>query len=386
MQKQPKDSETEEIDNGKPILTRGVLGARINLEYAKPFQHKSPVLKPGFNSMIVAGASGTGKSTFVLSILPFFARLNNIVYATRMPNTDLFDAIARWCAATPRDPLPPGVGVHPPKKKDQQAALGTHKDGDKDDEEDGPRRIGFHVVNNPGDLMKVCEPIANEQKSGRDQGYWSIVIMDDFSQHRGPSDPYRQACIQVCSMLRNCSFHNITISQAYCKMVDPSIRTSANNFVCFPIFDKFSRTALLQDLSPLNKEFTAEGVRYLYDEICGGTAHGYLWCVLDGGKARLYRYIDDSTGLQRVITPAERQRQHEEESSGAGGEHLTKSLTAARIAKLRALKEEHRRAVNEKNHRLAAALYRRIDRLSEKAQAGASSCGYIAQEDEWNAD
>jgi len=339
-----------------PIYAQGVLGKRINIEYGKPIPHKSPVLKPGFNSWIVCGASGTGKSTYVLSVLPFIARLNAVIYATRLPNEDLFTAIARWCAATMRDELPP----------DEQ----PEDDGDgQADDDDEPKRIRFHVVNDPKSLMAVCEPIANSQKTGRDRGYWSIVIFDDFSLHKGPSDPFVQAAVSASAMLRNMCFHNMTIAQQYSKMINTSIRASANNVVAFAMHDRHAIQALLSDLAPLNRQFTEEGVKYLYSEVCRSN-HGYLWMVLADGKAKLYRYLDDSTGLQRIETPGERESRDQEEEAIDGGRGpnapLGLAVGRAKMAKVRALKEEYDRALAQKNNRLATALYRRMWRLAEK--------------------
>ena len=351
----------------RDVLTKGVLGHRINLSYDKPIEHKHQVLSPGFLSFAICGASGTGKTTILLSILPYISRLNAIIYCSRVPNTNVFDAIKAWADSTKRD-MVPEEDLRELAKKNEKEGLPPPSPGSE------RPCIKFYVASTPEEFLGIAEPIANSQKHGEDQLYWSINIFDDFQMHRGgDSDKYLNAAVQASTMLRNMNFHCCFLAQQYTRGIPTQIRTNSNQLIAFGQFDKHAIDALMHDMSPLNREFTAEGIRYLYEEVCR-SSHGFLWMSIHGGKATLYRYLNDSTGLQKIETPSERTaRSQEEEGSGSGSgplSRLPEVLTSARAAKLRTLVIEYKRALTEGNHRLANVLYRRITALADRVPEG----------------
>lgn len=356
--------------DSRRILTAGLLGKRINLEYDSPIEHKHEILSPGFLSFAICGASGTGKTTILLSILPYIARLNAIIYCSRVPNTPVFNAIRAWTESTVRDELP----------QDEYEKLRAKAIEEKTTPPKSPSagekrpNIKFFVCSTPDEFLATAEPIANSQRFGEDQGYWSISAFDDFQQHRGgDSDKFLNAAVQASTMLRNMCFHCCFIAQQYTRGIPTQIRTNANQLIAFAQHDKHATDALLHDLSPLNREFTPEGVKFLYDEVCR-SSHGFLWMSIHGGRALLYRYLDESTGLQRIETPSERdsRRADEERAYREGGalERYPRAMRDARCAKLRVLHEEFARAQDEKNYRMAYSLNQRIQELTRKIRAG----------------
>lgn len=366
-----------------PIMCRGPLGQRIALEYAEPIKHKSPILRAGHQSFIVVGRSGCGKTTLVLSLIPYFARLNAIVYATRIPNTDIFSAIARYCKETMRDDIPADELARLRRKAYEDATVEekAKMDANKPDAEnaDGKperKRIRFYVVNTPAQFNEIITPLANEQRFGEDLGWNSLCIFDDFRTKAGTeSDPYVSCAIMANCTLRNFGCYSIWMTQQYSKLTPTTLRANCNNLICFGMADRYARETLLRDLAPLNQRFGEDGVRALYDDICL-RPHGYLWMILKGNGAELYRYEDDTTGLQRVESADERaQRRFGEVDRLEQGDkqELHRITHGSRIAKLRDMLTSHdvllRRPANKADtraRRLAAILWTRIWALAEK--------------------
>lgn len=370
----------ESSERSSSITCKGPLGQRIALDYQEPIKHKSPILRPGHQSFIIVGKSGCGKTTLVLSLIPYFARLNAIVYCTRIPNTDIFSAIARWCKNTEQDKIPAAELKRIRQKAYEDATEEERQQMDAskeaEDDQDGPRRMRFHVVNTPAQFNDVITPIANSQRFGKDIGRHSLVIFDDFrSKSCTESDPYVSCAVMANCTLRNFGIFSVWMTQQYSRLVPTTLRANCNNLICFGMHDKFAKDALLRDLSPLEQRFGPDGVRALYEDICM-RPHGYLWMVLKGNGAELYRYEDESSGLQRVESADERASRRYGSTDTLGPDskqELCRIGRGAREAKLHEMQKAHDSLLRDHNdsesRRLAAVLWSRIWALAEKIGA-----------------
>lgn len=74
------------------------MGVVIKRPETKYLEHKSKLLNPGSNRILITGSSGTGKSTLVLSLLPMFTnKTTEILLASVKPRDDVHDAIKMYC-------------------------------------------------------------------------------------------------------------------------------------------------------------------------------------------------------------------------------------------------------------------------------------------------
>ena len=373
-------SKDDSSANKGPALCKGVLGQRIALDYSEPIKHKSPIMRPGHQSFIIVGKSGCGKTVLALSLIPYFSRLSSIVYCSRIQNTDIFAAIARWAKETERDKIPSAEL----KKLRQRAWEDATEDERKQMKEPGtseeapqtPKRIRFFVCSTPAEFNDTISPLATAQRFGEDIGYHTVCIFDDFRSKAGTeSDPYVNCAIMANCTLRNYGMFSIWMSQSYSKLTPSTLRCNCNNLIAFSMSNKFARDALYNDFSPLWSRFGQEGVRALYEDIAM-RPHGFLWMILRDNTADLYRYEDESSGLQKVESADERsaRRYASTDTLGSGAkQELCRIGRGAREAKLHEMQRAHDSLLRDHNdtesRRLAAVLWTRIWALAEKIGA-----------------
>lgn len=195
-----EDSEDEGdfIPNAPLKMKKGVFGEDICITYELPKQkHKVDWLKDHI-SMAIFGASGTGKSYLLNSLIPLIdpSTLHDIIILSMVQNPGLYSAIKAYCVE---------------------------------------KGIKFHFYSDPFNAMSGIEKIVEEKPSDK----YGLVIADDFTQYSKSQDNvYVKLFTIISSQLRNYGFHNIFISQTPTNL-PPRCLTNANVQILFRINDKY---------------------------------------------------------------------------------------------------------------------------------------------------
>lgn len=194
------DSEIFEKDDTNP------LGYRIKRISAPQIEHKSRLLIPGSNRIIIMGASGRGKSTVALEIIPMFSnKTTHLIIGSVKPQDDAFDAIQKYCEFS---------------------------------------KIKYILLDNPTDVAGAIEEIVNKKKPLDHY----IVIFDDLatSYSATSKDAANQMITTAYSILRSTNGSLIMITQSY-NSIPTRVRLNCNLKIAFGMDDVFSSRALITD-------------------------------------------------------------------------------------------------------------------------------------------
>lgn len=202
----------------------------------------------------ITGASGSGKSVFVLQLLPNIVpnKLKNIVVLSRIEGNEVYDAIEKWCKITDKN---------------------------------------YKFSSDPNEAMEILEEIINNKKNDDH----IAVIFDDWNEatKTDKHNPYNKISIEMFSKGRNYNIHSIFIVQKY-TAIPTIIRVNLNLLIIFKMTDRNDKYAISKDFTSLTG-VDDEIFQNLLKKI--QKKHSYLLGTPDG----IYMYIHNITnGLRKV--------------------------------------------------------------------------------------
>lgn len=234
-------------------------------------QHKSDLIPSGAFRLAITGLSGTGKTQFLLSLLPLINDcLGWVLVCSRVKENAIHDAIGEWCKAN---------GKFYFKATDDDAAqkaieitverVSTTRAGTKDEP--------------PRECMALC-------------------IFDDFSALKGhvnsSNDGYVDTTVQTFNFLRNYAVASCIISQ-YTWSIPQRCMTSVNMIVCFRSSSKSSLTGI--DLI-VGLFFEDKAYRFIdaYREFLmpKNCIHNFIICNLERGEFHVVDFREAKEGIQ----------------------------------------------------------------------------------------
>lgn len=196
-----KDDAVVEKDDDAPM------GFRIKRKDHNDVVHRSKLLKNNSNFIIICGATGAGKSTILLQLLPCFtSHTKHIVVASAKFDDDAHMSIKNYCA---------------------------HE------------KIEFDYVHDSDDCNTTLARIVDTKK----QKEHCVVIFDDFNinySSRG-EDPLNQIMIKVFALLRSKNCSGIAISQTYYN-IPTKVRENCNMRFIFGLDNVHSHRAFIEDI------------------------------------------------------------------------------------------------------------------------------------------
>lgn len=168
--------------------------------------HVGDFFRPGWISMGVYGGSGTGKSVFVRSLIPFLSpEYKNVILATRLINAHAHELLKRDFEATGRK---------------------------------------FLQTNSPTELVLI---VTEAQRRGRiSPNKPALLIFDDFNAGK-ITGPYADALQLAFMQWRNNGMSNIVISQRP-SWIPPIVRNNCNCNVAFNLRSKIATQHFFEDL------------------------------------------------------------------------------------------------------------------------------------------
>lgn len=182
------------------------LGFQIKRIHAKQVEHKSKLLLPGSNRIIICGGSGRGKSTIVLQILVMFTNnTTHLIIASVKAQDDAFDAIEKYCKY---------MGIK------------------------------FIQLNNSDDTAGAIQEIVNNKK---EEDHY-VVIFDDLATAYSSSskDPTNNMITTAYSLLRSTNGSLIMVTQSY-NNIPTRVRLNTNMKIVFAMDDIYSSRSVIDD-------------------------------------------------------------------------------------------------------------------------------------------
>ena len=217
----------------------------IELEHKPAVKHNCEYFPDGHLGIIIIGASGCGKSSILVQIIPKIANLSQIIICSLIRVNPVYEAIKAWCER-PRAP--------------------------------GTSPIYFATTDNPVEAQKIIE---NAIKS-KPEGTEGLIVLDDFSQQKsGRNDPYNQCSSMISSMLRNYGYHSCFITQSATN-VPTLLRCNTNMRYIFVMNDQHAIWSIRGDCVGMRVLRCKEDFDELYEKV-RSEEHAYLLLVTKGG-------------------------------------------------------------------------------------------------------
>lgn len=219
------DSDIYEEDSETP------LGFRIKREKATTLVHKSKLLKPNSNFIIITGATGTGKSTMLLSLLPMFSNQTKyIILASKKLDDPVHKSVEKYC------------------KKE---------------------KIQFDIVHD----VNECSTKLSELLDTKNKNEHAIIIFDDFNTEyssRG-EEPHNNIMIKCFAMMRSSNCSGIAITQSYSN-IPTKVRENTTMRIVFSMGNVYSVRALIDDTAGLfysgdNEKQVRKDIQNIYKQV-----------------------------------------------------------------------------------------------------------------------
>jgi len=177
-------------------------GQRILLPYSKK-QDNGAFMPSGNLSIEIIGKSGSGKSHYLLSLIPQI-KISQLVIFSLIDNNPIYNEIEKYCDM---------------------------------------KNIDYHFGNNLAEAQQILEDI----RSKKDDDDWGLIVMDDFcSMTQSRDNPLVRFCNTINGMWRNYHYHCCYITQS-ATMVNTLFRNNSNVRVIFAMNDKFAIESIKRD-------------------------------------------------------------------------------------------------------------------------------------------
>lgn len=240
-------ADVKDKKDGKTHLGRGAWGQKIVAPKPALFKHKSPLFPAGHISAYICGASGTGKTTVMLEMLPNIEGVVQICVFTLVLDNPINQVIRDYC------------------------------------EDHG---IEFMLTADPETGSQELQEFMKK----KERAQFGVCIFDDFvKQNEPPQNPYKMCMTSVAQFLRNYNYHNIMISQS-----PAAIPAGARNNVNLRIVFKLENSVAMR---PVKDEFVNTGMgndvyfRKVYDAMLHGGRFSYFALVSDQDEPRIYIHL-----------------------------------------------------------------------------------------------
>lgn len=230
---------------GKCEYIQGRLGNQaIKMTFKTPIKHRSPYLGDGHLSIQITGASGTGKSTFLVDLIPNID-LSQIAIFSRIQNNPVNEAIEKYCNAN---------------------------------------EIEYFFTWDVDTASEIVEEMISKRKENDNK--FSLLIFDDFTNYNTSRNDVYQRFLNTCNgLLRNYQCHTCFITQSAMN-VSTLFRTNTNVKVLFRMNEKYSIQSIKRDFME-NFEISSEQFDELY-KLVKKVKHSYLML---SNNQKLYIYI-----------------------------------------------------------------------------------------------
>lgn len=260
-----KDNSEEEHIAYNPVqFEPSVFGVpKIKASEMKPVPNCEPL--PQSHVMgVVVGAAGEGKSFVLLSMIPLFQNLSQLIVCSRIIGNGVYDSVRDYCHAT-------------------------------------NRKYAFccDVDNAKSTIEKFVEE--------KPDNTWCLIIFDDFLEGSMSRDnKYNKFQIQCYQMLRNYSCHMITLAQSYTGI--PTLaRNNINVLITFRMTNKHSVHSAAADFESLTGQ-SKESYMALYKRVIE-KQHSYIMCcgrrvfLIQDNKKEECSFDDASASEQEAPNP-----------------------------------------------------------------------------------
>jgi hypothetical protein len=272
-QKHSDDDEPEEKKRGRGWLSNAI---PFN-DRALKCEHKSDLIPSGAFRCAITGLSGTGKTQFLLSLLPLVNDcLKWVIVCSRVKENAIHEAIGEWC-----------------QKHDKYFFKAT-------DDEQGQKAIEIAV-------NAIAETRAGSkggfgEKPRPPKECMGICIFDDYSTLRGRvnagNDNYTDTTVQTFNFLRNYAVASVIISQ-YSWSIPQRCMTSVNMIVCFR---SSSKTSLIGIDLIVGLFFEDRPYKFMdcYREFLmpKDCKHNFIVCNLERGEFHVVDFRNEKSGVQ----------------------------------------------------------------------------------------
>lgn len=170
-------------------------------------KHKSKYLPNSHILCSITGGTGTGKSTFLLSILDSIYNVSQILVCSLIVGNPVYDSIENYC---------------------------------KDN------KIEYYFSANPLEAQETIGEMIEKKKKDT----WGVIIFDDFNQGRvnNGSNAFTKCTVMSACMLRNYGYNMFFITQSPTN-IPTLIRNNLNMRVCYKLNNQFDIKSQRQDFS-----------------------------------------------------------------------------------------------------------------------------------------
>lgn len=231
-------------------------GSRIVIPKKEKVKNKFPLPDDHVMGCIV-GASGSGKTYILLSIIPLITKLKYLIICSKIIGNQVYEGINSYC---------------------------------------NDNNIEYKFSNEVEEASDEIEKVINKKKSNE----YFLIIFDDFcpSNSYSRSEPHTRLVIQTYQMLRNFKCHAITITQSYTG-VPTLVRNNLNLLIVFKMNQTNSINRCALDFSNMtgrtDKEFYElykEILKEKYSYILINDVSIYLYKPSNGEILNEVRFIE----------------------------------------------------------------------------------------------
>ena len=273
-----KSRESNEIKESPKAAGKGWLANAIPFnDRALKCKHNSDLIPNGAFRLAITGLSGTGKTQFLLSLLPLINDcLKWVIVCSRVKENSIHEAIGAWCEshnkfyfkATDDEQAQKAIEI-------AVAGIAKIRSGTRGDRDEKPR--------DPVECMGIC-------------------VFDDFSSLKGrvnsSNDGYIDTTVQTFNFLRNYAVASVIISQ-YSWSIPQRCMTSVNMIVCFRSSSKSSLTGIDLIVGLFFEDRPYKFIdcyrEFLMPKNC---MHNFIICNLERGEFHVVDFRNESEGVQ----------------------------------------------------------------------------------------
>lgn len=231
-------------------MEEGIYGLRIPLPMYELLKNKLEWMVDGSNFISITGSTGTGKTVQLLSLIPYFTNLSQIII----------------CSLKIGDPA--------------HKAIEDYANNNN---------IEYAFCYEPEMTMDTIE----EYGAKKNPKTYGCVIFDDFTgaNRYSNSDIYNKIVSEFFCKARGSGYHSIMITQDTTSLI-PLVRTNTNVRIIYPMARKIAVQKMSEDFPMMCPQHEAEEFITYYKIICKPEnkysfmiiAKGHMWLYINQNK------------------------------------------------------------------------------------------------------